>query len=160
MSRSGSKAPDGHRVAHESRSPDGPIRDPIGLRDVGWALAHRAIPMIGLRIPLLLLVQAGCNGGPRYLGNGWGEIEGVEGHAISVHQAIELARPHLAESYRLRSEGREWPPARGRAPVPHVFLDGHWYLISSESHPAMDLKYDLGHPVRVHSRTGEVIAPE
>ncbi len=108
-------------------------------------------------ILFLLLFLQGCSSVS--LGNSRVGFDTVEGVAIQPADAVEIARPFLDESYRLRIESSSLPRDTEKVSI-WVSLRGSYYFIVKESYPAKELSFYLDNAVRVHKQTGEIIEPK
>lgn len=89
----------------------------------------------------------------------------VRGLSVTVERALELAAPHLEESFRLRQQMRSRPSAAGYMalePEDYITLvGGRYYYICRDNYPykVQNGFVYLKHAVVVDGQTGEVHPP-
>lgn len=93
-----------------------------------------------------------------YIGNSQKGFKKVTNYKISPQQALELAKPHLALSYKLRSQNRNYKSDRPL--VDHIIMTGPWYHIARDNYPYKTMHAYLKHAVQIHAQTGRVVPPE
>ena len=97
----------------------------------------------------------------QYCGSDFEGFKSARGCRVSPSKAVELAEPHLQQSFELRS--RDWAEWNSKRMPPHnvVTRKGDWYYVARDDlPPSMTLSFYLAHAVRVHTQTGEVIEPQ
>ncbi len=114
------------------------------------------------RISILLIVIAylfllSCQN-VIYIGNSQKGFKKIDRYKITPQQALELAKPHLALSYKMRSKNRNFKS--DRLPVDHIVMTGPWYHIARDNYPYKAIQAYLKHAVQVHAQTGQVVSPE
>lgn len=103
-------------------------------------------------------ILSGCTG-KIYTGNEISGFSRFPENTISVHQALKLAEPYLPLTFKLRSEGRNWPSPEERKPIVSVVLKGNFYYVVLENYPFKLAEDYMDNAVKVHKETGAVVKP-
>jgi hypothetical protein len=96
------------------------------------------------------------------LGNSRGELKKPHREfKINPEEAMELAKPYLDLSFRLRRKMRgEEGTDQIKETTVWVLFKGNYYYISKDDYPSYTPGYYSWHAVKVDCVTGEVIPPE
>lgn len=103
-----------------------------------------------------LILLSGC-APTRYFSNEKIGYKAFPSTSISVQKAIDLAKPYLEESYKLRMGMRKWTLDNNAETITYVSLIDDYFYIVKDNYPYKFREAYLPFAVRVHNQTGEVI---
>lgn len=106
-------------------------------------------------IATLMLFVSGC-APTRFFSNEKAGYQAFPNTTISVQKAIQLAKPYLEESYKLRLGMRKWTLDNDNEAIIYVSLIDDYFYIVKDNYPYKFREAYLPFAVRVHKQTGEI----
>jgi hypothetical protein len=119
-------------------------------------MCKKIMKQILLLLPLLLI--SACNNNIDYLGSELNNFTAAPDHPITIPRAIEISKPYLDKTFKLRIKDRENPSAE--KPVVYVTIKKGWYYLVKDNHPSYTPGFYLKHAAQVNVKTGELIEPK